>query len=95
MLCMHIADNKVSLVKLNELDKTIDSFKLDMSKNLDNDKSLYKKFGFSRKKLLTLEGMKADCVTKDTDTEARVCHVLEQVTNAKHLHRKHGGARED
>lgn len=71
MLCMHIADNKVSLVKLCELDRTIDAFKSDMAKNLDNEKSLYKKFGFSRKKLMTLEQFKADCIAKDTDTDMK------------------------
>jgi hypothetical protein len=70
--CLHLIDSTLSVLPLNSIKKTVDDFKIDLAKNLDNDKQLYKKFGFSRKRSITIDGMKAFLTGDNTDTNFMV-----------------------
>lgn len=68
MLLLHLIDQKTSLLKLSDALNALTSFKIDLSKNLDNEKQLWKKFGFHRKRTLNLEKVKSDLTSEHTDS---------------------------
>jgi len=76
MLCLHIIDGKTSLLRVPDAIKNLTSFKADLANNLDNDKQLYKKFGFSRKRNLNVDKMKAELILDDTDAIIGPEHTL-------------------
>jgi len=76
MLCLHLIDAKTSLLRVEDVAKTLEEFKMDLAKNLDNDKNLYKKFGFTRKRTLSIVKMKDEMRAPDTDDVYTCEHFL-------------------
>ena len=74
MLCLNVIDDKTSLLKASTACEELAKFKSDLSKNLDNEKHLWKKFGFSRKRTLNLLDLKDFLARDDTDTDLLVAH---------------------
>jgi hypothetical protein len=66
-MCLNIIDPNICILTKEGVKKHIDPFKVDLAKNLDNDKQLYKKFGFSRKKSINIDSMKSFFNQENTD----------------------------
>lgn len=60
-------DPKVELLTSAQAFELISKFKLDLQKNLDNEKGFFKQFGFARKKTVSLEAMKVALDKKDSE----------------------------
>ena len=64
---LSLLDGAITLLKPNEQAEYIRKFRIDMVRNLDNDRALYKVMGFHRKKTMTIEGMKDKILANDLD----------------------------
>jgi hypothetical protein len=60
-------DPLVTVMSFSQLHSNVQKFKEDLSKNLNNEKQLYKAFGFSRKKSISLESMQSNLTAPKTD----------------------------
>ena len=58
LIIAHVLDPTISIKRKEDVLKALASFKKTLAADLDNDRGLFKKFGFSRKRKLTLQGLK-------------------------------------
>ena len=65
VLC--IIDPLVTVMNHTQVQESLFKFKTDLAKHLGNEKQLFKQFGFSKKKSVTLESMQANLQETNTD----------------------------
>lgn len=71
LIFMHLKDSTITLRSPKDVAGALVVFKKNLADDLDNNNNFYKKFGFSRKRALTLSGMQNDIMLDDTDTNLK------------------------
>ena len=65
---LHLLEPKTTLIKREDIDIQLKSFKESLAKELDSEKQLFKKFGFSRKRTCDIDDFKKKLTQIITDT---------------------------
>jgi hypothetical protein len=73
LLILHLSEpgGCVTVKHVKEVIKQLAEFKQVLTNALDNERGLYKKFGFSRKRTLTMQGLKDMINAPDSDTDLK------------------------